>query len=112
MWLYSVHGWTVAYSSAPAREALESHCTTVQVRTVVRNPIGWGDLDMNTSTSPPPTPGWEETRTEHFLLRTEPNSYAGRMMDELAERAEAAYQQGTEWFGVDTAPPVITLYLA
>src|SRR5215210_6141778 len=67
---------------------------------------------MNASATPPPTPGWEETRTAHFLLRSEPNSYAGRMIDELAERAEAAYQQGSEWFGANTAPPLITLYLA
>src|SRR5437588_47680 len=45
---------------------------------------------MNESTVAESAPGWEETRTAHFSLRAEPNSFAARMIDEIAERAEPA----------------------
>src|SRR5262245_64641265 len=67
---------------------------------------------MDTATAPEPVAGWEETRTPHFVLYAGVGSYAARLVYEIAERAEAAYQHGSEWIGGDTSPPTITAYLA
>lgn len=52
---------------------------------------------------------WDELRTEHFVLRFQRDSHALEVVDEVARRAESAYQRGREWFG--GAPSVITAYL-
>src|SRR3989442_1335082 len=57
-------------------------------------------------------PAWLEKRTEHFVLHCEPDSYAARLVDDVALRAEAAYQGGVECFSGDGPTPTITLYLA
>ena len=64
------------------------------------------------STSPPtPAPTWAEKRTERFVFLFEPSSYAARAIDEIALRAEAAYQRGWEWFFGDQPRPTVTVYL-
>jgi subfamily B ATP-binding cassette protein MsbA len=67
---------------------------------------------MSTPAATPATPAWQESRTAHFVLVFEPDSYAARMTDELGARAEAAYEASRDWFGEATAPPTITVYLA
>jgi len=58
------------------------------------------------------SPIWEQVRTAHFVLLYEPDSYAARLTDDIAARAEAAYESGREWFGDSATPPMIAVYLA
>jgi ABC-type multidrug transport system fused ATPase/permease subunit len=59
----------------------------------------------------PPSAAWDETRTAHLVLRAAPASYASQVRDALAERAERAWQRGSEWLGADAADLPITVYL-
>jgi ABC-type multidrug transport system fused ATPase/permease subunit/CRP-like cAMP-binding protein len=67
---------------------------------------------MSTPAATPASPVWQQSRSAHLLLMFQPDSYAARMIDEIAARAEAAYEAGRDWFGEDTAPPTIAVYLA
>ena len=67
---------------------------------------------MDTLAATQRLPIWEEKQTEHFVFFFEPSSYAARTIDQTASRAESAYRRGWEWFGGDSPPPTITLYLA
>jgi ATP-binding cassette subfamily B protein len=47
-----------------------------------------------------------EKQTAHFSLRIDPGSYGTRLVEALAEGAEAAYERGCDWFGVEARPRV------
>jgi ATP-binding cassette subfamily B protein len=54
---------------------------------------------------------WEERRTSRLVFFFGPDSYAARRIDELARRAEVAYQRGWEWFFDGGERPTIAVYL-
>ncbi len=57
------------------------------------------------------SPVSEERRTSHLVFFFSSSSYAARRIDELARRAEAAYQRGWEWFFDGGERPTIAVYL-
>src|SRR5918912_2250606 len=58
------------------------------------------------------TAGRRATRkTAHLSIHYDSRSYAGQVVDAIAERAEAAYQRGWEWFFGDQERPTITVSL-
>src|SRR2546423_8443884 len=74
--------------------------------------------------SPPPDPEMlpvvaaeahptaREYQTEHFQFVFADDSYAQRVVEGLADRAEVAYQRSWEWFGQpEASPPMLRLYL-
>jgi ATP-binding cassette, subfamily B, bacterial len=63
------------------------------------------------TTAAPPSGEWEETEAPHIILRAALGSYAARASDEIAQRAERAYQRGSEWFADGAAGSPIVVYL-
>jgi ATP-binding cassette subfamily B protein len=54
---------------------------------------------------------WQERRASGLVFYFGPDSYAGRRIDELARRAEAAYRRGWQWFFDGGERPTIAVYL-
>src|SRR5829696_8238870 len=66
---------------------------------------------MSTAVGEPVSGIWEELPTSRIVFFFDSRSNAGRRIDELARRAEAAYQRGWAWFFDSGDRPTIAAYL-